>query len=968
MSPPARRVNRATAVAHLLFVLATAPQKRQLRPLVCSSCRSYASISSPHPSRARAATFRKPALGSYLADHLQASRNGGPYRSSSSHSAHRLKKEDLEETRKGEGRSEKSTETSGDATLEPSAADTILAADSRTQPETHDTPNEVEGKAKSSRGQRPAKPPVSKKDRTTPSSAIKSEAGSPPPVESTPKVELSETNSVPSESEQPVPIIADTEPTAIIQSIKGMKTLATGPGQSESRRPWKKLYVDILNYSTNVFFFTGIPHWAWQRGVERVGIFVKACHIGHWDPVVFIDGTPQTAEADAKWRNRRTVEITQERRNIPQGLSVILGEAFKKHGVDVIYSYGADNDDTLAAFAKRDKAILVSNDGDFWRYTRRNYTIRKNLRLEVPHPNSRALPRITMDDSKAVKFKRRPTPREILDPVPEIRRVSPTLTEMRGGIYRRGAPSALVRKLGNPHIALRPLRQALYHRLGFTHPVKEIFPIWDTHTERVEWPEAQVYADPNPKWDALLDDHIAAFETLFPDEKRQMDPPYDDISPRDWHNHLFALWSLVCEVCALGQSAKGGKQVLLIDLLESATEEYERERKRRGLRTIGDEVNGNAEGEAQRRRPGAGRDGGYNDRPGRREEDGRDYRNGADRRMALDRDARVDSRDGRRPSSGKSDGPLNRAIPSPRSNNRRDDPSSSRPSHYDPPRPYNDTYPTNISSSPWPDARPFTLPPPPPPPSEPPSDAPKRKPKPDWYFTPDRRALQGPYTCTRCKQSFTAGEECWEAVGGLVRVGNGMCIGAEWVTCVAESRSAERTQRANIFHRWDPLLPKMFAKCEWAHASMKSRSKGYEEGQIDECSQALNAHHTPKRIESSKARMWEVQTRRRQQRIGSQQTLNSRESTSAPSEYQSVPVAMHRFQIVELLDSMGMMKALHVADLQGTETRSGTIEMFSDKAILYCTIVFDPLKVKPWAISVLLLIPSPKNFGTDEPK
>ena len=53
--------------------------------------------------------------------------------------------------------------------------------------------------------------------------------------------------------------------------------------------------------------------------------------------------------------------------------------------------------------------------------------------------------------------------------------------------YRRGVPSPLVKKLGNPNLAVRPLRAALYARMGLTGGVREVFPVWDKGSERVRW-------------------------------------------------------------------------------------------------------------------------------------------------------------------------------------------------------------------------------------------------------------------------------------------------------------------------------------------------------------------------------------------------------------------------------------------------------------------------------------------------
>ena len=49
--------------------------------------------------------------------------------------------------------------------------------------------------------------------------------------------------------------------------------------------------------------------------------------------------------------------------DVPPGLSILYGEMFKDLNVKVHYSE-VDNDDTIAAFAERDGAIVISGDKD----------------------------------------------------------------------------------------------------------------------------------------------------------------------------------------------------------------------------------------------------------------------------------------------------------------------------------------------------------------------------------------------------------------------------------------------------------------------------------------------------------------------------------------------------------------------------------------------------------------------------
>jgi hypothetical protein len=122
----------------------------------------------------------------------------------------------------------------------------------------------------------------------------------------------------------------------------------------------------------------------------------------------------------------------------------------------------------------------------------------------------------------------------------------PTLTELSQGIYRRGSPSPLVRSLGNPHLDIRRLRQALYSRKNIIGSVIEIFPIWSEKDNQVKWTEDTV--TPDKSLDDLLDYPEKAMEVLFP--KSSLLRP-DGVSKFDWQNHLYAIHSIVYELCAL---------------------------------------------------------------------------------------------------------------------------------------------------------------------------------------------------------------------------------------------------------------------------------------------------------------------------------------------------------------------------------------------------------------------------------
>jgi predicted nucleic acid-binding protein len=53
--------------------------------------------------------------------------------------------------------------------------------------------------------------------------------------------------------------------------------------------------------------------------------------------------------------------------DVPNGLAIIYGDMWKALKIKLHYSE-VDNDDTLAAYAQKHKASVLSGDKDFYRY------------------------------------------------------------------------------------------------------------------------------------------------------------------------------------------------------------------------------------------------------------------------------------------------------------------------------------------------------------------------------------------------------------------------------------------------------------------------------------------------------------------------------------------------------------------------------------------------------------------------
>ena len=355
------------------------------------------------------------------------------------------------------------------------------------------------------------------------------------------KLQKTDSNSIETDLDKD---ILNSKPVDVFQSDNTTKN------DSLLRTKW--LYMDALNFGHKFFEKKG-NHWKVLEAVEKIKEFIITAWASGWKIRVFIDAATQSDEAIEKWQKRREAEVMNEIRDVSQGMNTLLGDAFQENDVEVFYSKEADNDDTLAAFAHRDNAAILSGDRDFFRYTGLRCPIFGDFEVKDNH-----LHLIELQPNYKTA-----TPREIISPIPQTITKDLALVELSQNIYRRGAPSPLVRRLGNPHLNARSLRAALYSRKGVIGAIKEIFPVWGT--DKTVWSEEDV--GPDSMLDHLLDNPKEALEFLFP--KSSLIKPAE-VSGLDWQNHLYALHAIVYEICALG--SKDEKS--LLEVLRPAIVEF----------------------------------------------------------------------------------------------------------------------------------------------------------------------------------------------------------------------------------------------------------------------------------------------------------------------------------------------------------------------------------------------------------
>lgn len=292
------------------------------------------------------------------------------------------------------------------------------------------------------------------------------------------------------------------------------------------------LYVDALNFARS--FFPPREPWDLGQSFQRVQNFVSAAEHTNIEVSVFIDASIQSEEGKEKWFKRREEEVRKMERSVPQGLQTLLGDMFQELGVKVYFSVDSDLDDALAFFAQADGASILSSDNDFWRYDNATYRLFKDFRI------SRGLLKLVPHDGHLKPG----VERRAIGPKPKMEDNCPSFIDVRRtGEYVRGAPSPLVKLLGNPHRWVRPLRQALYLRFGLSS-VREVFPSWDSVANQVAWCNDQV--DPDDSMGHLLEAPLQAIHELAPELHEQVP---DGVSDEQRWKHVFAVHAVVHELC-----------------------------------------------------------------------------------------------------------------------------------------------------------------------------------------------------------------------------------------------------------------------------------------------------------------------------------------------------------------------------------------------------------------------------------
>lgn len=194
---------------------------------------------------------------------------------------------------------------------------------------------------------------------------------------------------------------------------------------------------------------------------------------------------------------------------VPLCTNELFGDLFQECGVPVHFSLEADNDDTIISHAVFRGAAVLSADRDMFRY--KGAQVQVFSKFKCNKRGFKLIPQTTTTAKKGV------VPRDVLVPPPATATRHSDFVSLATFEYRRCSSSPLTKLLGNLHVTIRPLRQALYHHMGLTQSVYEELPVWNEQDQQVVWDKGLV--DPSDTCAHLLNNPSDAISHFFPELK-----------------------------------------------------------------------------------------------------------------------------------------------------------------------------------------------------------------------------------------------------------------------------------------------------------------------------------------------------------------------------------------------------------------------------------------------------------------
>jgi len=270
------------------------------------------------------------------------------------------------------------------------------------------------------------------------------------------------------------------------------------------------LVVDALNCLDRFVpcneFLDCAPSLLFAEARARIAHFTAALETDGIEAIFVFDNGQATPESNSKWLRRRRREVESGTRNMPVNAEVLMMAMLEEAGFPVLFPPGIDGDDAVALLALKFDGFVLSRDQDMMRYglppgrVLQDFRIRQSNKLEF-HA------RLNLPD----RSPRDPTTIAGLsgDPLSDWRPTSSLLQCSLSGIVRRGNADANTRTLGNLYDIARPLRAALYARLGVT-TVTELLPAWRSGAFTLE----SSVVDADPLLDHLLDNSSMMYDWI----------------------------------------------------------------------------------------------------------------------------------------------------------------------------------------------------------------------------------------------------------------------------------------------------------------------------------------------------------------------------------------------------------------------------------------------------------------------
>jgi len=239
------------------------------------------------------------------------------------------------------------------------------------------------------------------------------------------------------------------------------------------------------------------PSVLFAEAHARVAKFARVLKRAGITALFVFDNGQTTEEANEKWLERRKREVETGVRNMPANAEGLLKALFEEHGFTILFPSGIDGDDAVARLAIKMDCHVLSRDKDMMRYGLPRGRVLSDFAIQADSIKFRVRddrPRVAGRDVSQI-------PCDIQDWKPKGSTLKINALE---GKLRRGNADGHTRTLGNLNATVRPLRAALYARLGIAS-VEEHLPAWKNGAFAMD----VTVVHPDPAHDSLLDDPLA---------------------------------------------------------------------------------------------------------------------------------------------------------------------------------------------------------------------------------------------------------------------------------------------------------------------------------------------------------------------------------------------------------------------------------------------------------------------------